>query len=72
LPFEIADLFLRVRDTLLRFGQVALAFGQLATKSILLSLQPFLAYALGCRFVRDTPHNVRRSDQFVQRPELSP
>jgi hypothetical protein len=30
------------------------------------------ASALGCRFVRDTPHNVRRSDQFVQRPELSP
>jgi SAM-dependent methyltransferase len=25
---------------------------------------------LGCRFVRDTLHTVRRSDQFVQPPEL--
>ena len=41
LPFEIGDLFLRVRNFLRRFRQSSLAFRQLMAKSLVLALQPF-------------------------------
>lgn len=61
---------LQIRDTLRLFGNLTVALSEFPSQTLHFPLQPFLVVgpwpSLGARHA----HTVRRSDQFVQPPEL--